>query len=105
MESLENSLKRGLFGLRPLALPVLRNVLPPNLISTDQSNAIGSVRAQQNAADGIRLVCRNQVRWQHISEHRERQRAQAEQTALQRVLERLHALGAALLRLESVRDA
>jgi len=30
MESLENSLKRGLFGLRPLALLVLRNVLPPN---------------------------------------------------------------------------
>ena len=30
MESLENSLKGGLFGLRPLALLVLRNVLPPN---------------------------------------------------------------------------
>ena len=28
MESVENSLKRGAFGLLPLALLVLRNVLP-----------------------------------------------------------------------------
>ena len=30
MEALESSLKRGAFGLLPLALLVLRNVLPPN---------------------------------------------------------------------------
>ena len=56
MESLENSLKRGLFGLRPLALPVLRNVLPPNLISTDQSNAIGSVLLSANARNARKTL-------------------------------------------------
>ncbi len=45
------------------------------------------------------------VRWRHISEHKERQRGQADRVAIQRVLERLYALGSALLRTETVRDA
>src|SRR5207245_10211202 len=43
--------------------------------------------------------------WQNISGRKELQREQAERAAVQRVLDRLYALGSALLRTETVRDA
>lgn len=45
------------------------------------------------------------VRWQQISEYKKHLRERAERAALQRVLDRLDALGSALLRTETVRDA